>query len=202
MKKFLCGLGTVALVAIIAINVNVAHTGERLAGINWENVIALTNNEIKISFAYDASGNMTSRTLVNPSMAPPSPNGTDSIAVVFPEADDLEETGTGESSTKSAVSGAGKTKSAVAEIQKSNEMKINVYPNPTKGMLRVDITDVEISKDARIYLYNIQGAMIRQLTGISTTNELDISEQPAGVYLMRVILPDRNNVSTYKIIKE
>lgn len=82
------------------------------------------------------------------------------------------------------------------------ETKITIYPNPTKGMLRVDIAAANaIPKDARIYLYNVSGALVRQLTGVSATNSLDISAQPAGTYIMRIML-DRENVSTWKIIKE
>ena len=82
-----------------------------------------------------------------------------------------------------------------------SDMKITIYPNPTKGLLRVDITGGEITKDARIYLYNMQGMLIRQMTGISATNNLDISSQPAGIYILH-IMTDKKNVTTWKIIKE
>jgi len=80
------------------------------------------------------------------------------------------------------------------------DFKITIYPNPTKGLLRVDITGVEIPKDARIYIYNVQGAIVRQLTGISVSNELDISAQPAGSYIIKILL-NKDNISTWTIIK-
>jgi len=111
------------------------------------------------------------------------------------------ETGeSGTSSLKSTVSRPGSTNSAVPEIPELGEEKITVYPNPTRGLLRVDIANVEIPKDARIYLYNVQGAMVRQLIDISAINELDISEQPAGTYIMRIMM-DKDNISTWTIIK-
>ncbi len=81
------------------------------------------------------------------------------------------------------------------------ETKITIYPNPTKGMLRVDIAANKIPKDARIYLFNVSGTLVRQLTGVSATNNIDISAQPAGTYIMRIML-DKENVSVWKIIKE
>ena len=138
----------------------------------------------KIKFTYDLSGNrdsrtkeiiMSSRAGTSPSMLKSTAGGTDAAevdATEFPKYEDI-------------LSG----------------MKITIYPNPTQGILRVDITGGEISKDARIYLYNAQGMMIRQLTGISATNELDISAQPTGTYIMRIML-DKNNISAWKIIKE
>ena len=102
-------------------------------------------------------------------------------------------------------SSIGKSNLAVSDIQMYedviSEMKIFIYPNPTQGMLKVDITGGEIPKDARIYLYNLQGALIRQLTGISETNEVDISSQPSGIYLMKIIF-GKDQFSTWKIIKD
>lgn len=81
------------------------------------------------------------------------------------------------------------------------ETKITVYPNPTKGVLRVEITGKEIPKDAKMMLYGISGTLIRQWTAVSGSNVMDISAQPAGTYIMRIML-DKENVSVWKVIKE
>ena len=202
MKKFLILSGITAFVAWITMNISLALTGEKSVWVNWETAIALTNNEApKIVYTFDASGNMISRTLVQPSMAPPPPIVKDSAAVALGEMGKVGETGeSGTSSLKSTVSRPGSTNSAVPEIPELGEEKITVYPNPTRGLLRVDIANVEIPNDARIYLYNVQGAMVRQLMDISAINELDISEQPAGTYIMRIMM-DKDNISTWTIIK-
>ena len=128
-----------------------------------------------IKYTYDASGNRISRNVIT-------------------------------MSSRLKSSGASSNnKVAVTELPKFEEalgdMIITIYPNPTKGMLQVDISGGDISKDARIYLYNFSGMMVRQLSGVSVTNFLDISAQPTGVYTMKIVL-DKNNVSTWKIIKE
>jgi hypothetical protein len=81
------------------------------------------------------------------------------------------------------------------------EAKIVIYPNPTKGQLRVEITGRTVPPDAKIQLYNMTGALTRQWNTVSDSNALDISAQPAGTYIMRIIL-DKQNVSSWKIVKD
>jgi hypothetical protein len=82
-----------------------------------------------------------------------------------------------------------------------SDVKITVYPNPTKGALRVDITGGEIPEETRINLYTTTGVLIRQLRDVSPTNDLDISSQPAGIYFMHIML-DADRISVWRIIKE
>lgn len=81
------------------------------------------------------------------------------------------------------------------------EMKITIFPNPTKGMLQIDITGGEISKEAKIHIYNQTGALVRQVNGVSGSNVVDISSQPAGIYLLRITL-SKDSVSVWKVIKD
>jgi hypothetical protein len=81
------------------------------------------------------------------------------------------------------------------------ELKISIYPNPTHGILKVDISGKEIPENAQIDLYTINGILIEQWRNISVSNTIDISSHPLGNYLMRIVL-DSNNVSNWKIIKK
>jgi hypothetical protein len=128
-----------------------------------------------VKYGYDASGNRVSRVQVI-NMA---------------------------SMTKSS---AGETEEMAADEppkfeDRLSEMKIIIYPNPTKGMLQVEITGGEIPADAKIYIYSLSGNLIRQVNGISGSNVVDISPQPAGSYIMRIYI-DKDHVSAWKIIKE
>lgn len=82
-----------------------------------------------------------------------------------------------------------------------SETKIVIYPNPTQGSLRVEILGAEIPPSAHIRLYSMSGALVRQWTGISGDNTMDITAQPTGVYIMRIVL-DRDRVSVWKILKQ
>lgn len=81
------------------------------------------------------------------------------------------------------------------------DMKITIYPNPTKGVLKIDITGVEIPKEGSIRIYNLRGGLVSQIQQIAESNLIDISAQPVGMYLMKIII-DSKHVSTWKIIKE
>ena len=137
----------------------------------------------KIQYTYDLSGNRISREKVI----------------------DMSQTASSASKLKSSTEESGKMGEAgetgIPKFEEVlSELTITIYPNPTQGKLRVDITGEEIPKDARIYVYNVQGTMIRQLTSVSASNELDISAQPAGTYVMRIVL-HKNSISTWAIIK-
>jgi len=139
------------------------------------------DDNTKIKFSYDPSGNQIRReNVIN--MSAPAP-----------------------SSSNMKSSGSQATETASAEIQKFedsvDEMKITIYPNPTKGMLRVDVSGRKIPADAKIIIYNVSGAVILRLNGVSESNMVDISEQPAGAYIMKISL-GTEQISSWKIIKE
>jgi len=91
-------------------------------------------------------------------------------------------------------------KSLSSQSFQESDIEVTIYPNPTFGMVRVDIDGVDIPRGAMIEVYSPGGAPVRRLTGISTSNTFDISRHPPGVYTMRIIL-DAENVSVWKIMK-
>ena len=74
-----------------------------------------------------------------------------------------------------------------------------IYPNPTKGRITVEMPLSE-GDVARITLFDVQGKTLTDLKNIGPTTELDLSGQPAGVYLMRIII--NSKATTWKIIKQ
>ena len=79
-------------------------------------------------------------------------------------------------------------------------MDITIYPNPTYGKFQIDISNVDLPRSAMIKVYSPGGAPVMRLTGISTSNSIDISRQPPGIYTIRIIL-DAENQEIFKIIK-
>ena len=198
MKKVISILSIAAFVIFVVMNINVALYGEKDSKMSLSDAVALANKEKpkkKIKYSYDAAGNRTKREVVE-DRSTPSKNTTPK-----------NEKGNKETSAKKTNKNNSNnqentdTKFSSSENDLFAEKKITIYPNPTQGLLKVDIIGEVIPADAKIYLYNVQGALVRQATGISATNELDISEQPAGIYVMRIML-GKDNVSTWKIVKE
>jgi len=78
----------------------------------------------------------------------------------------------------------------------SNELKI--YPNPNVGNFSVEITDKKADK---IELYNVLGSLIYEKNNLSTINEIDITKQAAGLYILKV-LENGKLLTIEKIIKQ
>ena len=81
-----------------------------------------------------------------------------------------------------------------------SETKVIIYPNPTKGMLKVDISGVEKFENAQISLYDLTGKLLQRWAGISQSNTIDLSERTPGLYIMQIAY--NGKISSWKIIKE
>lgn len=81
-----------------------------------------------------------------------------------------------------------------------NELKpIVVFPNPTAGSFTIVIK--ENRQPNQIIIYSLDGKLIKRLTAVNQGDVfVDLSQQPAGMYLMEVILP--NDKIEIKLIKE
>lgn len=78
--------------------------------------------------------------------------------------------------------------------------KITIYPNPTKGQLLVEIQGYEEETSSSLYLYNLSGRLLHTVSPANANVPLDLSQYPAGVYILKIKLGDE--VSDWKIIKE
>ena len=149
------------------------------------NIIGEILKEVpSIEYSYDASGNQIKKELIQVS-GMISGRSLKSSKEEIPEWD---------------LTDAVFNEPAPSAEEMMNELKLKIYPNPTRGDLRVDITGGEIPRRSMFLLYDITGKVLKQQINISATNFLDISSYPAGTYILRVILD--NDVSVWKIIKE
>jgi len=62
-------------------------------------------------------------------------------------------------------------------------LNLSIYPNPSTGF--VAISGVE--KNSRIEVYTMLGEKRLSVNSIGSKNEIDISSQPAGVYILKVV---------------
>jgi len=72
-------------------------------------------------------------------------------------------------------------------IAKSEEVRI--YPNPSNGMFNLTISNYELGINNTVEIYNMLGEKVYsnyQITK-SSNYQIDLSSQPAGLYLYRVI---------------
>ena len=77
---------------------------------------------------------------------------------------------------------------------------IKIYPNPTAGVMKVEITGIKTDEDNFIYLYDLTGKMVFEQKNVQEISYIDITSQPTGAYVMRITLG--KNTTSWKILKE
>ena len=77
--------------------------------------------------------------------------------------------------------------------------KTRIYPNPTKGLLKVDFPALSQS-EVVISVYNSTGKLIMRKSATSFGNEIDLSIYPSGLYVMTIQIGQEKK--EWKIIKE
>lgn len=71
-------------------------------------------------------------------------------------------------------------------IEKFNELDAKIYPNPTKGQLIIELLNFDEVNDGMILISDMQGKVIFSQKKIDKKTAIDLSNQPAGKYLLRI----------------
>ena len=82
--------------------------------------------------------------------------------------------------------------------ENSNRMTINIFPNPTSGILNL-VSDS--FKSLEIKIFNTLGEIIYNQNNLSGKTRIDISNQPQGIYFYQ-LQSDKKILKTGKIIIE
>jgi hypothetical protein len=80
------------------------------------------------------------------------------------------------------------------------ERTIKIYPNPTEGHLKVEISDFEACQSVNLSIYNMQGQVVIKRKMESSVYDLDISGRPNGLYVLQINIDGEN--TSWKIIKK
>jgi hypothetical protein len=85
------------------------------------------------------------------------------------------------------------------QIQETN---LSVYPNPTTGITTVSL-ELILNTESKIEIYNLSGSLVQSekliITSGDTKQQIDISNLPSGIYLLKVIA--NNEYKTIKVVK-
>jgi hypothetical protein len=79
-------------------------------------------------------------------------------------------------------------------------MEIKIYPNPTRGILKVELPDSGKDEIMRIQIFDGKGNMLLNKEALTGFNEVDLSVQPKGWYVLRIV--SEEVYREFKIIKE
>ena len=134
-----------------------------------------------IEFYYDAAGNRVMRKVIGVAVPiAPQPNDT----------------------TEFNISSEDVTEPVLPEVYEDflAEKQLKIYPNPTRGRLKIDMVNYNLSDNGSIQVFDMGGRLVRSINNLSESMEVDITAEPAGQYIMIIIIG--NEKSEWKIIKQ
>jgi hypothetical protein len=101
---------------------------------------------------------------------------------------------------KSTMATIDSTRQIQPIIDKAGDLTIALYPNPTKGLLTIQVTNLPTDAQGEIALCDITGKQLMVQKTIRKSNIIDLSMRPTGVYILRIRAGDK--VSEWKVVKE
>mgnify|MGYP000859459267 CR=1 FL=1 len=76
----------------------------------------------------------------------------------------------------------------VVQNEQQAEISASLFPNPTAGHLELEIQHLPAGSGGQLQVFSLQGTELLS-TGISTAlSQIDLSQQPAGHYILRLSL--------------
>jgi len=96
----------------------------------------------------------------------------------------------------------GKNDTDTIPIQESllGERKLTIYPNPTKGVLKIEITGKALENQGRYFVTDLSGKVL--ISGIFEymSFPVDMTQLPQGGYFIKLVIDNKQDI--WKIIKE
>jgi len=157
------------------------------------NMSVYAQNNEKVEFSYDLSGNRFLRKIVVLNKSPESVNDSNEIFY-----QDSSNAMVNDSSTFEQLMPNDNNSAAFTDFV--GGLQIIVFPNPTSGKINLKISPFPEGLAAEISFFDFENKLLFRTVCNSGFTSLDLSHYSAGVYLMYIIIGD--NVSNWKIIKE
>ncbi|MFW5872357.1 MAG: T9SS type A sorting domain-containing protein [bacterium] len=86
------------------------------------------------------------------------------------------------------------------ELEEEIGKNIKLYPNPTRGIIYLEIKGYDLKSPSNLVLSNTTGTVLEHRTNLSSALSLNLSDFPDGIYLLQIIIDDSR--WEWKIIKE
>jgi hypothetical protein len=96
---------------------------------------------------------------------------------------------------------AGIALDSVMVEEQIEEFKVMIYPNPTRGVLKVVIQGTEVDfESSAISIYNMQGALLYKQKPAKQSNEINLQNEACGMYFLKLLL--NKKVHNWTVIKQ
>jgi hypothetical protein len=128
-----------------------------------------------VKFTYDSNGNRTSMVLIPVQLK----SGTINFPILDPD------------------------KLALSQNQKEpipeGQPFVKIYPNPTKGILKIEIFNYKDESSTSLKLFDLSGVELISLNKLNPNFDLNLSLKNNGVYILKIMIDDL--MFNWKIIK-
>jgi len=78
---------------------------------------------------------------------------------------------------------------------------LKIYPNPTRGILQIEIETTTPDDNMKIIVYNNSGVLVLKKETKNQSTVIDLSAEPLGIYYMKICISE-TETSEWKIIKQ
>lgn len=85
------------------------------------------------------------------------------------------------------------------ELDITESTGVKIFPNPTKGLLKISIGGYDHGTTFNFKLYDIKGTQIINKKTENTQIELNLSKHKSGMYVLHLLIGDQ--IFKWKIIK-
>jgi len=101
---------------------------------------------------------------------------------------------------KSAPTSESEDEPPVIYSEMLSDIEIKIYPNPTHGLLKVEICNLPEKQTAEVSLYDLSGRLITHRKTVDVSTEIDLSGQSDGIYVMKITAGEYQ--TEWRIIKK
>ena len=145
-----------------------------------------------VSYTYDTAGNRLTRTIIVQLLK----SGTEQAPVINPKnlnPTDAKATALGETTQVEKSSENANTNGSEEAIKGNDDDGVvtNVYPNPNKGVIKIEIKNMPLNSINEMRLYDMSGVELKWKRNFESYSELDISQYKNGTYILRIKIGQR-----------
>jgi len=102
-------------------------------------------------------------------------------------------------SLKSTVEAKVSSESTEKLQGEDQEISMVIYPNPNKGILKINISNLPLNSTNELKLYDLSGIELLSSRNFESYLEIDISGYKDGIYILRIKINEK--ITDWKIIK-
>jgi len=136
-------------------------------------LFCIAQSSLTVEYEYDASGNRTSRKVIELPAAPSAPNMA--VAQELPDAE------------------------PEYFVEKIARVTMKIYPNPATEKITLEISNWEDLQAGMFKLFSLNGQLLQEQPVHSTTTTISLAGLSKGTYILKVRINDKTE--DWKVIK-